>query len=34
VIEWPERISKLLPGETRHWQIDVASLTERTIERK
>ena len=31
VIEWPERIEKLLPPTTRHWRIEVASLTERTI---
>ena len=31
VIEWPERIEGLLPPETRHWRMEVASLTERTI---
>ncbi|HUB66437.1 MAG TPA: tRNA (adenosine(37)-N6)-threonylcarbamoyltransferase complex ATPase subunit type 1 TsaE [Candidatus Methylacidiphilales bacterium] len=34
VIEWPERIVSLLPPQTRHWEIEVASLTERTIRRK
>jgi tRNA threonylcarbamoyladenosine biosynthesis protein TsaE len=34
VIEWPERILALLPPNTRHWQIDVASLTERTVRQK
>ena len=31
VIEWPEAISSLLPADTRHWRIEIASLTERTI---
>ncbi|HEX4139258.1 MAG TPA: tRNA (adenosine(37)-N6)-threonylcarbamoyltransferase complex ATPase subunit type 1 TsaE [Candidatus Methylacidiphilales bacterium] len=31
VIEWPDRIPSLLPPQTRHWQIEVASLTERVI---
>ena len=30
-IEWPERIASLLPRETRHWQLEVVSLTERVI---
>jgi tRNA threonylcarbamoyladenosine biosynthesis protein TsaE len=34
VIEWPERIETLLPAGTRRWQIDVASLTERTIHQR
>jgi|HubBroStandDraft_1064217.scaffolds.fasta_scaffold182427_2 tRNA threonylcarbamoyladenosine biosynthesis protein TsaE len=34
VIEWPERIASLLPPQTRHWDLEVASLTERTIRRK
>jgi tRNA threonylcarbamoyladenosine biosynthesis protein TsaE len=34
VIEWADRIPQLLPPATRHWQIDVASLTERTIRLK
>ncbi len=34
VIEWPESVGALLPPDTRHWQIDVASLTERTIHKK
>jgi len=34
VIEWPECIAALLPPQTRHWQLDVASLTERTITQK
>ena len=33
VIEWPERIADLLPTGTRHWELQVASLTERTIRR-
>ena len=31
VIEWPETIAALLPADTRHWRIEIASLTERTI---
>jgi tRNA threonylcarbamoyladenosine biosynthesis protein TsaE len=31
VIEWPEKIPNLLPSQTRHWMLEVASLTERTI---
>ena len=31
VIEWPERILDLLPPQTQRWEIQVASLTERTI---
>ena len=31
VIEWPESIRKLLPPHTRHWRLEMASLTERTI---
>jgi tRNA threonylcarbamoyladenosine biosynthesis protein TsaE len=31
VIEWPDRIPNLLPPQTRHWQLEVASLTERVI---
>jgi tRNA threonylcarbamoyladenosine biosynthesis protein TsaE len=34
VIEWPERIASLLPPQTRHWELQVASLTERIIRRK
>jgi tRNA threonylcarbamoyladenosine biosynthesis protein TsaE len=34
VIEWPEHISRLLPADTRHWLLEVASLTERTIHQK
>jgi len=33
VIEWPERIAALLPPHTRHWELEVASLTERTIKK-
>ena len=33
VIEWPEKILNLLPLTTQHWEIQVASLTERIIER-
>ena len=31
VIEWPERIASILPPQTRHWQLEVISLTERVI---
>jgi tRNA threonylcarbamoyladenosine biosynthesis protein TsaE len=31
VIEWPETIASILPADTRHWRIEIASLTERTI---
>jgi tRNA threonylcarbamoyladenosine biosynthesis protein TsaE len=31
VIEWPERIESLLPPETRNWELQVVSLTERVI---
>jgi tRNA threonylcarbamoyladenosine biosynthesis protein TsaE len=31
VIEWPERIPSLLPPGTRHWRLEVVSMTERTI---
>jgi tRNA threonylcarbamoyladenosine biosynthesis protein TsaE len=31
VIEWPETIASILPANTRHWRIEIASLTERTI---
>ena len=34
VIEWPERIASLLPPQTIHWELEVASLTERVIKRK
>ncbi len=34
VIEWPERILGLLPPQTRHWELEVASLTERIIRKK
>jgi tRNA threonylcarbamoyladenosine biosynthesis protein TsaE len=34
IIEWPERIASLLPPQTRHWEMEVASLTERIIRRK
>ena len=33
VIEWPEKIINLLPLTTQHWEIQVASLTERIIGR-
>src|SRR5476651_1116799 len=26
VIEWPERIAALLPAQTQHWELEVASL--------
>ena len=31
VIEWPETLAGILPPETRHWYLKIASLTERTI---
>ena len=31
VIEWPDRIPSLLPPQTRHWELQVVSLTERVI---
>jgi tRNA threonylcarbamoyladenosine biosynthesis protein TsaE len=31
VIEWPERIASILPPQTQHWELKVASLTERVI---
>jgi len=34
VIEWPERIESILPAETIHWELEVASLTERIIKKK
>ena len=34
VIEWPERMASLLPPETRHWELEVVSLTERVIRKK
>jgi len=34
VIEWPERITSLLPPQTQLWELEVASLTERVIKRK
>ena len=33
VIEWPEKISALLPPHTQHWELEVVSLTERVIRR-
>jgi tRNA threonylcarbamoyladenosine biosynthesis protein TsaE len=33
IIEWPERIASILPPNTQHWKLEVASLTERTIRR-
>jgi tRNA threonylcarbamoyladenosine biosynthesis protein TsaE len=33
VIEWPDRIAPYLPLETQHWELEVASLTERTVRR-
>jgi tRNA threonylcarbamoyladenosine biosynthesis protein TsaE len=34
VVEWPERIASILPTTTAHWELEVASLTERVIRRK
>jgi tRNA threonylcarbamoyladenosine biosynthesis protein TsaE len=31
LIEWPDRIPSLLPPQTRHWELEVVSLTERVI---
>jgi tRNA threonylcarbamoyladenosine biosynthesis protein TsaE len=31
LIEWPDRIASILPPETRHWELEVVSLTERVI---
>lgn len=31
VIEWPDRIASILPPETKHWELEVVSLTERVI---
>jgi tRNA threonylcarbamoyladenosine biosynthesis protein TsaE len=31
VIEWPDRIPSLLPPQTRQWELEVVSLTERVI---
>jgi len=30
-IEWPDRIASILPPQTRHWRLEVVSLTERVI---
>ncbi len=34
VIEWPEKIEALLPDGTQQWDLHVASLTERVIQRR
>jgi tRNA threonylcarbamoyladenosine biosynthesis protein TsaE len=34
IVEWPDRIPSLLPPQTRHWELEVASLTERIIRRR
>ena len=34
IIEWPERIANILPPDTRHWELEVASLTERVVRKK
>ena len=34
VIEWPERIEDLLPENTEHWDVQVASLTERIVQKR
>ena len=34
LIEWPDRIPDLLPPETRHWELEVVSLTERVVRQK
>jgi len=33
IIEWPESIAEILPAQTQHWVLEVASLTERVIKR-
>ena len=33
LVEWPERISSILPPRTQHWELEVVSLTERVIRR-
>jgi tRNA threonylcarbamoyladenosine biosynthesis protein TsaE len=34
VVEWPETVEALLPEHTQRWEVQVASLTERVIQRK
>jgi tRNA threonylcarbamoyladenosine biosynthesis protein TsaE len=34
IIEWAERIESLLPPEARHWELEVASLTERVVKKR
>ena len=34
IVEWPERIASILPPDTRHWELEVVSLTERVIRQK
>jgi tRNA threonylcarbamoyladenosine biosynthesis protein TsaE len=34
VIEWADRIAGLLPSYTRHWELEVVSMTERVIARR
>ncbi len=34
IIEWPQRIASILPPDTRHWELEVASLTERVVRKK
>ncbi len=34
VIEWPDRLSSILPPQTQHWELEVVSLTERVIRKK
>jgi tRNA threonylcarbamoyladenosine biosynthesis protein TsaE len=34
VVEWPDRIASILPPQTVHWELEVASLTERLIRKK
>ena len=34
IIEWPERIATILPPDTQHWELEVASLTERVVRKK
>ena len=34
IVEWPERIASILPDTAQHWELEVASLTERVIRRR
>jgi tRNA threonylcarbamoyladenosine biosynthesis protein TsaE len=34
IIEWPDRLAAIMPPQTQHWELEVASLTERLIRKK